>query len=228
MRIVCISDTHNQHHEATEFLPKGDLIIHAGDVSGSGTESEIKNFLDWFDSLDFKYKIFIPGNHDFFFDYEWYPRTLVGKIRHKGREGHKEIINNLLAKYPKITYLNDSFVEIEGIKIFGSPVTPWFHDWAFNRYPDEIIKHWNLIPKDVDILVTHGPAHNILDKTEEHIKTGCVSLLEKILEVKPKIHICGHIHEAYGTYIGVDTTFINASLLNRRYQLTNPAISINI
>ena len=66
MKIVIISDTHNQHEKLT--IPKGDMIIHCGDVSGRGWYEEVRQFCNWFGELDFKYKIMIAGNHDFFFE----------------------------------------------------------------------------------------------------------------------------------------------------------------
>ena len=208
MRVVAISDTHNQHHGLR--LPKGDLLLHAGDVSGRGTEAEVQNFLDWFTVQDFEYKVFIAGNHDYFF--ERFPDSFVQHIIPED-----------------IIYLNDSGVEIEGIKIWGSPVQPWFLDWAFNRKRGaEIDKHWKLIPEDTDILMTHGPAHGILDRTARGEHVGCKDLLQKINKVKPKFHIAGHIHEAYGMEKHGETTFINASVLNLRYQLANESISFEI
>ena len=43
-------------------------MIHAGDCSYQGTELEVRDFLDWFSSQDYQYKILIAGNHDFFFE----------------------------------------------------------------------------------------------------------------------------------------------------------------
>ncbi|HFA51599.1 MAG TPA: metallophosphoesterase [Bacteroidetes bacterium] len=208
MKIVAISDTHSKHLQL--HLPIGDLLIHAGDVSGRGTEAEVLSFLDWFASLDFKYKIFIAGNHDYFFE-----RMTDAYVR------------NLIPD--NIIYLNDEGTEIEGIKIWGSPVQPWFYDWAFNRRRGrEIDKHWKLIPDDTDILITHGPAHGILDRTRNGSLAGCEDLLRRIKKVKPKYHIAGHIHEAYGMVEKDGTTFINASVLNLRYELVNEPIVFEI
>lgn len=208
MKFVIISDTHGQHKNLT--LPKGDVIIHAGDISQRGKESEIIDFLNWFKDLDFKYKIFIAGNHDFFFE-----------------ETPKNILDKLMPK--NVIYLCDSGVEVEKIKIWGSPITPWFYDWAFNRPRGaQIAHHWQLIPIDTDILITHGPAFGQLDKTTRGENVGCEDLLHTIDKIKPKVHICGHIHEGYGQTISSKTKFINASVLDEKYGLTNPPITFEL
>lgn len=201
MRFVAISDTHGKHQQL--ILPEGDVIIHAGDVSMRGEAYEIENFLNWFDQLDYQHKIFISGNHDFYFE----------------RTGDAEIQKLIPSS---IIYLNDSGAKIGSIKIWGSPISPWFFNWAFNRHRgDEIKKHWDLIPGDADIVITHGPVYKILDKTTTGKLVGCEDLLQKINEVKPAVHICGHIHEAYGSSANECTRFFNASILNEHYHAVN-------
>ena len=210
MKFVVISDTHGKHQSL--ILPKGDVIIHAGDVSSMGKESEIKDFLNWFSKTDFTYKILIAGNHDFYFE----------KISH-----NTQVLEELIPS--NIIYLNDTGIEIENLKIWGSPIQPWFYNWAFNRYRGEDIKkHWNKIPQDTDILITHGPVFGILDKTSRNENVGCKDLLNKIEEIKPKFHICGHIHEAYGQLKQENTTYINASVLDENYNLRNKPIVFEI
>jgi Icc-related predicted phosphoesterase len=133
-----------------------------------------------------------------------------------------------MAKYPEITYLNDSGVEIEGVKIFGSPVQPYFHGWAFNRIGEAINEHWDKIPLDTNILVTHGPIFGYLDMTLEGDRTGCEFLRAKLPQFTDlKIHVCGHIHEAYGYHEFTDgQLFLNASVLNRRYEMQNRPITL--
>jgi Icc-related predicted phosphoesterase len=204
MRFVAISDTHGQH--ASLSLPDADVLIHAGDVSKRGTEQQIKEFLEWFTSLNYRYKILIAGNHDFYLE----------KVS-------AEQLADLIPK--NVVYLNESGIEINGIKIWGSPVQPWFHDWAFNRQRGADIKrHWDLIPSDTDILVTHGPVRGILDRTVYGQDVGCVDLLDAVRRINPSIHICGHIHESYGEIYSGETKFINASVLNEDYFLVNSPI----
>lgn len=208
MRFVAISDTHNKHKDLV--LPEGDVLLHAGEVSGRGYEKEIKKFLNWFSEQPFKYKIFIAGNHDFFFE-------------QKNTEEVKQIIPE------NVIYLNDSGITIEGIKIWGSPIQPWFHNWAFNRQRGAgISKHWELIPKDTDILITHGPPFEVLDMTVGGMCVGCEDLTRYVNEIKPRYHIFGHIHEAYGQKTQNATFFVNASVLNERYELVNPPVVFDL
>lgn len=215
MKIVAISDTHGKHRNLV--LPEGDILIHAGDVSSMGKESEIKDFLNWFSKTDFTYKIMIAGNHDFYFE----------KIGDNAKVLEELIPANVI-------YLNDSVVEIENLgqktlRIWGSPIQPWFFNWAFNRNRGEDIKrHWDKIPQNTDMLITHGPAYGILDKTTRNESVGCEDLLEKVKEVKPIFHICGHIHEAYGYIKQSGTEFINASVLDENYNLRNKPIVFEI
>lgn len=208
MKFVVISDTHGLHDEL--IIPKGDVIIHAGDVSRIGRDSEIIDFLKWFKALDFKYRIFIAGNHDFFFE-----------------RSSKRLVDGMIPD--EVIYLNDSGVMIEGVKIWGSPISPWFHDWAFNRRRGENIrKHWDLIPSGTDILITHGPVYGIFDKTIHDEYVGCEDLLKKVRELRPKYHICGHIHEGYGMFNDGITTFINASVLDEKYRLMHSPVLFNL
>jgi predicted phosphodiesterase len=69
MKIVLMSDTHGLHERMVHPLPKGDVLIHAGDCTNIGTENDISEFVSWFQNLKgFDSKIFIPGNHDMGFE----------------------------------------------------------------------------------------------------------------------------------------------------------------
>jgi len=111
----------------------------------------------------------------------------------------------------------------------GSPITPWFNNWAFNRERGAEIKlHWDLIPIETDILITHGPPFGIVDETVYSKRTGCEELLLNVYQVKPRLHVFGHIHKDYGQYTNGDTTFVNASVLDDHYQLVYHPVVINL
>ena len=214
MKITFISDTHNKHKYITDDLHRGDLLIHAGDISSMGYEHEIREFCKWYDSLDnYTNKIFIAGNHD------WGFQNNVEKV--------KEILNF----YENITYLQDNSVLLgeDMVSVYGSPWQPEFYNWAFNlpRNGYELKEKWDNIPNNTDILITHGPAYGYVDKVIGRTENlGCELLTEKIKELKPKIHVCGHIHTGYGYTFDGDTHYINASVLNESYVYYNKPLTI--
>lgn len=219
MRITFISDTHNKHKEISGDLPGGDLLIHAGDMSSMGRKYEIEDFCEWFDSIDnYDHKVFIAGNHDWGF----YDKFFALKGVHETPEHTQQIINS----YKNFDYLMDDHVTLikEGeysAKIWGSPWQPEFYNWAFNlpRRGDALKAAWDKIPEDTDILVTHGPAYGFVDTVygRPHDHLGCELLTDRIGIIKPKIHVCGHIHTGYGHYFDGHTHYINASVLDERY-----------
>lgn len=196
--ITLISDTHNRHRDLPG-IGSGDIILHAGDATSRGRGHEIEDFLYWYGNLDFDKKVLVAGNHDF------------------GFEERPEVFADMCGAYG-VHYLNDSGVTYRSIKIWGSPVQPTFHDWAFNRSPTAIQPHWDKIPYNADILITHGPAYGILDASQRDERVGCPRLLKRIQEVQPRLHVCGHIHEARGHYTKGHTTYINAASLDRYYE----------
>ncbi|HVF97277.1 MAG TPA: metallophosphatase domain-containing protein [Flavisolibacter sp.] len=208
MRFIAISDTHCRHRSLK--LPKGEVLLHAGDISYRGDQREIYDFLDWFSTLPFKHKIFIAGNHDFLFEKE--KAAKVNKLIPAG-----------------VHYLKDEAIIIDGIKIWGSPFTPQFYRWAFNKKRgNPLAEHWKSIPSDTDILLTHGPVYGVLDVVINEQHAGDKDLLEKVLEVKPKVHVCGHIHESYGVLKRHGVKFINACMLNESYELVNKPVAFDL
>jgi Icc-related predicted phosphoesterase len=210
-KITFISDTHTKHRHLTNDLPGGDILIHCGDISSRGYKNEIENFLGWFDGIKgYEYKIFIAGNHDFGF-----------------QDNPKECFE-LLKNYPSITYLQDNSIIIDGIKIYGSPWQPRFHNWAFNVNRGwDIAQKWERIPQDTDILITHGPLLGILDITNISERVGCEDLYNRVMEIKPKVHAFGHIHSSYGMKEMDGMTFINASNLGEDYLYQNDPITLD-
>ena len=154
----------------------------------------------------------IAGNHDFLFEES---PAVADEILEKEGSG--------------IIYLNDSGVELEGLKFWGSPVTPWFYNWAFNRVEDKIDEHWNLIPDDINILITHGPPYLTLDATRSGLRVGCPGLAEKIKNLTElKVHVFGHIHEAHGIVEKDGVIYVNASILDLHYNVKNSPVILHV
>lgn len=209
MKVVLLSDTHNKHSVIP--VPDGDLVLHAGDACGYGSHKEFLDFLNWYKALPHLHKIYVAGNHD---------RCLENR--------ESGFLINLM-RDAGVHYLQDSSVEIEGIKIYGSPWQPRFCDWAFNLDRGEPLrKKWKMIPAGLDILVTHGPPRWILDTLPNGTAVGCDDLLERVKIVRPKFHVFGHIHGCYGSYQTEDTVFINASNLDEQYHYANQPLTIEL
>lgn len=197
MNFCHISDSHMRHMDLD--IPYTDVIIHSGDIDVR-TLSEFMRFATWYSTLPHPYKILVAGNHDFFIE--------------KASDLVKSICEEM-----GIIYLENSQVIINGIKIYGSPIVPEFYNWAFmKKRGDEIAKVWSRIPDDIDILITHGPPMNILDKTIRGDAVGCYDLAMRVKEIKPKYHLFGHIHEGYGQQEKDGTIYLNSSCLDEKYK----------
>ena len=235
MKITFISDTHTQHKKIE--LPGGDILIFSGDFMGSGYRVyEAQSFLKWFSEQPYKYKIFIAGNHD------------------RYCENNPELFEALVDDYvdQNVIYLKDDMIEVEGLKIYGTPWQPYFCNWAFNiSESDRLISLYQNIPEDLDILITHCPPYNTLDKThitpayyDNTINCGEEPLGSKELETvlselgehRPKIHCFGHIHGDGGNIVGLPyltkpypggVCYINASVCDENYNPINKIVTID-
>ena len=213
MKVIAISDTHCKLSSVSFDDVSADILIHAGDLTMSGSLKETAKELFILGGLRQKFKniVLISGNHDFLAERD-------------------PLIMKNLCEDNGVIYLQDSFTILNNIKFYGAAWTPFFQNWAFNRRRgNQIRRHWELIPDDVDVLITHGPVYGIHDQVEnekEHL--GCRDLLDEMLRVKPKVHVCGHIHSGYGVKFTQGTTYINASLLDESYKLKNKPIAFEI
>lgn len=210
MKLVCISDTHSMHRRIPA-IPEGDVLIHAGDSLGQGTLDNIEELNDWLGTLPHRYKIVIAGNHDWAFQ--------------ETPDLARQALTNA-------RYLENSGVEIGGLRFWGSPWTPTFMDWAFMLERGEpLYKNWQCIPDNTDVLITHGPPHGIGDEVNVGFKcqnVGCVDLLDRLQQLSLKAHIFGHIHEGYGQYQRGNTKLINASSCTARYEPKNQPVVLEI
>lgn len=206
MKIVCISDTHGKVYPK---LPEGDMLIHAGDISIWGDDDTIQMFINWFASQPHKYKVFIAGNHD-------------SGLEKKGIKAY-----NLP---DDVHYLENSSIELGGLKIWGSPYTRTFGSWSFMLAEEDLAIHYaSNLPHDADIVITHGPAVACLDQAHvEHEHLGDASLAYYLASRTPKLHVCGHIHGGYGLKQRGPVTHVNAAQLDEAYQPTNKPIVVEV
>lgn len=235
MRLVFISDTHQQHDQ----IPLGGgTLVHAGDLTFHGTVEEVAKETRWLKAIrvsgGFEEAVFVPGNHD------WLAETDPAMMRN-------------LVEEAGWRYLDHRPAVIGGFRFFGSGYTPRFYDWALNveRGP-ALARLWAQIPDDTQILVTHGPPHGHLDEVNRpagemdaedfgafgrgdykrcHKRThvGCADLAQRIQSLKDlKVHAFGHVHEP-GIEVGANgVTYINASTCDQSYKAVHKPIVLDI
>ena len=189
VRIVAIADTH-LYHDGLQ-VPQGDILVHAGDLTRRGTIDELRRAHDFLAVQPHPYKLIIAGNHELCLERDaWAARQLLTDV----------------------TYLEDQSIELEGLTFYGTPWQPAFHGWAFNvpRGP-QLAERWSRIPEHTDVLSTHGPPMGIGDRVQEHEHVGCADLLHRVLQVRPRLHLFGHIHGDGGRWQLGPTTFANVT-----------------
>jgi Icc-related predicted phosphoesterase len=206
MRLILLSDIHNQQHQLKMPDPEpGDVLMIAGDLTVNGSEFELISFNTWLSKLEYDHKLFIAGNHDRMFDKD------AGLARQLLSAG---------------AYLENSGVEIDGIKFWGSPMVPDLAGWPFARYRgDEIGRYWDMIPDDTQVLMTHSPPEGILDfyggreAGDDRLADTVHRRLKDL-----KLHVFGHIHEGAGQAQRNGVLFVNAAQVGRGQNLNQPTI----
>lgn len=215
MKIACLAD---QHGYLPEDIPEADVLVIAGDICPATDHSHefqldwLQNkFVPWADDLSKVIEdiVVIAGNHDWAFEV----LGRVGEFLQRDVDG--------------LTYLQGFGLELEdhddeskSVKIYGTPYTPAFCNWAFNSSREALRRHTAAIPDDADVVITHGPPQDILDlpgPPHEPQHCGCAYLAQRIQEIKPQAHIFGHIHGARGIKEINGTQYVNASYVDESY-----------
>jgi Icc-related predicted phosphoesterase len=213
MKIIATSDTHGNLPE----IPECDLFIHAGDICpdfmtrfDNGAAKQAKwithELLPWLDEVPAKKLFLVPGNHDFHFE----------KTRRIWPWLHV-----------------DGGMRFEGNQIWGTPWCPNLPYWAFYETERMLKERARAIPDDIDILVTHSPPYGTADicgpkygLKVQHV--GDPHLNDAIERIKPKVTICGHIHEGFGVYEMEHTTLYNVAYVNENYEPMDRLVEINL
>lgn len=203
--------THSYHNLL--IVPENiDIVIFSGDCSNYKdpytNEPQVRDFIHWFKGLPIKHKVFVAGNHDTSIE--------KGLITKKDFEDYN------------IHYLENDYITIDGLKIFGSPYTPTYGDWSFMKDRHKLDSMWSKVDSDVDIFICHGPIKGILDLSysRENVLEFCGdgALRRHILgRIKPKAFLHGHIHnfddilnQGIMKINGLDTIFSNGSVVTDR------------
>lgn len=213
MKIVAFSDCHWLYKQIKKPYPQGDICIFAGDWCGAGESLyETLHFVNWLEKLPYKHKIVVPGNHDIFC------------------ENNISFCKELFRERGAVLLI-DEMIEVNGLKIYGTPWSPEFNNWAFMEKEENLKRIFKHIPLGLDILITHTPPKGICDPNNY----GSEELRKVVIDKKPKIHIFGHAHEGYGYHENINTKHYNVSVCsdsdmehNYTYELINQITEINL
>uniref|UniRef100_A0A7I5EC37 Metallophos domain-containing protein n=1 Tax=Haemonchus contortus TaxID=6289 RepID=A0A7I5EC37_HAECO len=215
LKVVCISDTHDQL-ELVKDIPDGDVLIHAGDMTNYGSEKDLKKFNEQIGKLPHKHKIVVAGNHDLGFDDTEDLKERLPQYQGHGTPKGYNLLTNA-------TWLHDKGVEIDGVTFFGSSWHP-LYGYPFYRPRPQLKEKWTKLPSNLDVLITHTPALGYLDTFTDTApeRWGCRYLLEEIeTRVKPKFHVFGHVHQGFGALSNGNTTFVNAAQAAKNNIISN-------
>ncbi len=209
-RIVCTADL----HEDLIDIPECDLLLIAGDISfASKGELAAKHaflagpFREWLEQVRASEVVLVAGNHDQSIEAWGLPDGL------------------------RCHYLEDAGTELFGLKFWGTPWQPWFHDWAFNapRHDGErfLASKFELIPADTDIMICHGPPRGYGDHSEDSA-VGSTALAEAVERVQPRLLVCGHIHSGHGRYRLGGAEIINAAHMDNDFRPAHPVVAVTL
>lgn len=189
-------------------MPAADVLLYAGDFTLFSKSLEmIIDFNDWLGELPYRDRIVIPGNHEYFLEADPARRSLLSNA----------------------TVLINESVELEGLNVYGSPVTASFGSAYAVSSPADRRRLYATIPDNTDILLTHTPAYSVLDcKPSDDHHAGCPELLEAMGRIKPKLHVCGHIHGGHGITERNGTLHVNAAMAGAYGSLEHAPILVRI
>jgi Icc-related predicted phosphoesterase len=214
MKILALSDTHSKHRKVEIDSTGIDVLLHCGDITAQGEIHVLKDFANWLKDLPIPHKNVICGNHELGYEFGYKRPEMLKIFEDAG-----------------INYLENSEIVIDGIKFYGSPVTPFFHDWEWNyQRGEQIKKFWDKIPDDTNVLMTHGPPYGIVDLVEDDIfnkgrdlHQGCEELAKRVKQLKKlKLSCHGHLHHSASKIEVINgTTFANVAIMNDRYLPVN-------
>jgi Icc-related predicted phosphoesterase len=212
MKLIATSDLHGFLPE----IPECDILLIGGDVTPIHNHNRKfqadwlrEDFCPWLKSVPAKSVVWTAGNHDFVLqDMSPKKRDTIGGI-----------------------YLDSEHVVIDGLKIWGSAMSPTFGNWAFMRDDAVLFDIWETIPADTEIIIVHGPPHGYGDLTQGWMgsapeNVGSKTLRNRMRELNNlKLVVTGHIHPAYGTYTTLNgVTVLNVSHVNEQYDPVNPVM----
>lgn len=214
---MVVSDT-QEHSLDGSKMPEVDVLLHTGDLTNFGELESLRECVRMLGTIKAELKLVIAGNHDISLDATRRVENMTDEEYERYHQEALAIMVGPLAKEAGTTYLQEGTVIFTlgngaTFKVYSSPYTSGSGGWAFpytpsqDRFnnvqqtlPTSISIATNPIPSGVDIVMTHGPPHSILDQVNGQ-NLGCRNLLQAISQTRPLMHCFSHIHEGHGANI---------------------------
>lgn len=176
MKLLAFSDLHRDLGQAAalvEMSAEADVVIGAGDFASvhEGLEETISALA----GIE-KPTVLVPGNNE-----------------------TADALRAAAAEWPTATVLHGEGTTIDGVEFFGLgagvPTTPW--EWSFDLDDEAAAAMLEPCPQGV-VLVLHSPPRGHCDSGGDGTHFGSPALLRAIEEKRPRLAVCGHIHESWG------------------------------
>ncbi len=176
MRILAFSDLHRdleQGAKLVEMSAEADVVIGAGDFAS--VHEGLAETIGALAAIETP-TVLVPGNNE----------TV-------------EALREAAAEWSAATVLHGEGATIDGVEFFGLgagiPATPW--DWSFDLDDDAATTMLAPCPEEA-VLVLHSPPRDHCDSAGGDTHFGSPALLRAIEEKRPRLAVCGHIHESWG------------------------------
>uniref|UniRef100_A0A6U3TKS0 Calcineurin-like phosphoesterase domain-containing protein n=1 Tax=Ditylum brightwellii TaxID=49249 RepID=A0A6U3TKS0_9STRA len=218
LKVVHVSDTHNMHRFVQLPEQGGDLFLHTGDIcanyhgKANVLVDQFQDFLSWLHDVVcpiFKKVVFIAGNHDIYLD-------PTSKMCSSGEyKLARKCLDDFLLCHANVSYLENASTHFCGLHIYGTPIMTCrkesmgkrYFSNAFEKPQAERLLYWQMIPSDVDILLTHMPptsAHGLYRSTASADLTQALQQSNKngFYRYSPSLHAFGHDHRGFGILRG--------------------------
>lgn len=186
MRILAFSDLHRDLEGAArlvEHSADADLVIGAGDFAS--VHEGLGETIAALSAIEAP-TLLVPGNNE-----------------------TEQALREAAASWPSATVLHGETTDFEGIEFFGLgagiPITPW--DWSFDLSEEDAASQLAGLPED-GVLIVHSPPHGEVDCSSAGDHLGSTAIRAAIESRRPRLAVCGHIHESWGRQSELGSTRI--------------------
>jgi uncharacterized protein len=171
VRLLAFSDLHTDLGQAkrlAESSAQADVVVGVGDFAS--VHSGLEDTIDALRAIEAP-AVLVPGNNE-----------------------TEEALREACADWSRAVVLHGEGTAIDGVPFFGLgagvPVTPW--DWSFDLTEQHAERMLTGLPPGA-VLLVHSPPKGHVDGG-----LGSAAVLRAIQQRRPRLVLCGHVHECWG------------------------------